>query len=231
MTTGVLYTFRRCPYAIRARLALAATVDAPIPSLLVREVLLRDKPQAMLALSPKGTVPVLALDDGRVIDESLEIMVWALARSEPNSNHLQALQGHEAQALIAENDGPFKAALDRYKYTNRYTGADTIEALREASYERCREFLDRLEARLGEPATQWHLLGAEPGPLDWAVFPFVRQFAAVEPARFDRDFPAVSAWKARQQATPLFRRVMSKLAPWRPGDAPLPFDAAYPPLS
>ncbi|HWV12635.1 MAG TPA: glutathione S-transferase N-terminal domain-containing protein, partial [Sphingobium sp.] len=105
--TAILYSFRRCPYAMRARMALIVS-GQPVE---LREVVLRDKPPAMLSLSPKGTVPVLALPDGAVIDESLDIMRWALRLHDPEG----WLDGDDA-ALIAANDGPFKQHLDRYKY-------------------------------------------------------------------------------------------------------------------
>jgi glutathione S-transferase len=119
----ILYTFRRCPYAMRARLALSsARLDIRL-----REVVLRDKPVAMLEASPKGTVPVLVLPNGEVIDESLDVMRWALAQSNPES--WLSADAAETDALIAQNDGPFKRALDRYKYPNRYEdeGADPVD--------------------------------------------------------------------------------------------------------
>jgi glutathione S-transferase len=108
---AVLYCFRRCPYAMRARMAIAVSgVEVEH-----REIMLRDKPAEMLAASPKGTVPVLVLPDGAVIDESLDIMRWALSQNDPDG-----WLGRIDDGLIAENDGPFKAALDRYKYPHRY---------------------------------------------------------------------------------------------------------------
>ena len=121
MTRPLLYTYRRCPYAMRARLALLASGLKSGVDYEHREVVLRNKPAALLAASPKATVPVLVLPDGRVIDESLDIMSWALAQNDPE----QWLNGTD-HALIAANDGPFKAALDRYKYPNRYN-VDPLE--------------------------------------------------------------------------------------------------------
>ena len=115
MNLPVLYSFRRCPYAMRARLALRV---AGVPYEL-REVALKAKPAAMLALSPKATVPVLQLPDGSVLEESLDIMAWALAQSDPEGWLAQG-SPEEAQALIERNDGPFKHLLDRYKYANRH---------------------------------------------------------------------------------------------------------------
>ncbi|RZJ25863.1 MAG: glutathione S-transferase, partial [Haliea sp.] len=112
----VLYSFRRCPYAMRARLALAVSAQPHE----LREIVLRNKPAAMLSASPKGTVPVLVLPDGQVLDESLDIMRWALGRNDPAQWLSPAGASHGAMdALIAGNDGTFKQHLDRYKYPNR----------------------------------------------------------------------------------------------------------------
>ncbi|MEY4210086.1 MAG: hypothetical protein RLZ92_465, partial [Pseudomonadota bacterium] len=111
----IFYSFRRCPYAMRARLAIASSgvmVE-------LREIELKHKPDAMLIASPKGTVPVLVLEDGLVIDESFDIMRWALQQNDPN-NWLSSLNADEIKQLIAFNDGEFKQALDRYKYADRY---------------------------------------------------------------------------------------------------------------
>ena len=117
----VLYSFRRCPYAMRARMAVAVS-GAEVE---LREVVLRDKPPEMLEASPKGTVPVLLLPDGNVLEESLDIMRWALGRNDPE-NWL----AHVDADLIAANDGPFKQALDRYKYPHRYDSARWVGASR-----------------------------------------------------------------------------------------------------
>ena len=127
----VLYSFRRCPYAMRARLALAVS-GLPLE---LREVTLRSKPPELLAASPKGTVPVLVLPDGEVIDESLDVMLWALRQHDPES----WLEAAEASldgmlALISECDGAFKQHLDRYKYPNRYAGEHADNA--ESDYQR-----------------------------------------------------------------------------------------------
>ncbi len=113
----ILYSFRRCPYAMRARMAIAASGQ----TCALREVVLRNKPPEMIAVSPKGTVPVLVLPDERVIEESLEIMHWALGRNDPQGWLAPLNDDRDAlDAMIAENDGPFKDALDRYKYPTRY---------------------------------------------------------------------------------------------------------------
>ncbi|WHO39022.1 glutathione S-transferase [Sphingobium sp. AP49] len=193
----ILYSFRRCPYAMRARLALLASGQA----VQHREILLRAKPAAMLAASPKGTVPVLILPDGRVIDESLEIMRWALGRHDPEA----WLNGDDA-ALIAINDGPFKRHLDRYKYTERH-GSDPIAHRTEAA-----GLLDALDARLRKQA---QLCGARRGMADMAIFPFVRQFAAVEPEWFAaRPWAALRNWLAGHLGSDLFARAMVRHPLW-----------------
>jgi len=204
LTTPILYTFRRCPYAIRARLAIlvsGVTVEA-------REIELRSKPQAMLDISPKGTVPVLQLADGRVIDESLDIMRWALDINDPQhwlSNDREWLA--EAASLIDDNDGPFKQLLDRYKYPARYQdfapGIGTAHYRNEAGV-----FLRRLSSRL---ARQPFLMGAATSLPDAAIFPFVRQFAQVDKAWFDRAHEGpLAQWLDALVGSPIFVSVMRK---------------------
>lgn len=205
MTEACLYSFRRCPYAMRARMALIISGVA----VKLREVALRDKPAAMLAASPKGTVPVLLLPGGRVIDESLDIMRWALARHDPE----RWLEGDD-QALVARNDGPFKHHLDRYKYASRH-GSDPLEHRSAAM-----EALGELEARLAQGGG-W-LAGDRRTLADVAIFPFVRQFAAVEPDWFVTEpVPLVRDWLDRLTGSPLFARAMTRRRPWREGDAPV----------
>jgi len=205
----LLYSFRRCPYAMRARLALLVSRE-PFE---LREVLLRDKPAAMLAASPKATVPVLVLADGRVIDESLDIMLWALGRNDPE----RWLAGYDA-ALVEAFDTRFKHHLDRYKYPERH-GADPI-AHRDAGV----AMLGLLEARLSDSAC---LCGPQRALSDMAIFPFVRQFAAVDPDGFAaQPIARVQAWLARHIASPLFAQAMLRLAPWKPGDPPIVLNAS-----
>ncbi len=193
MTLPILYSVRRCPYAMRARMAvLVSGIEFEL-----HEVSLRDKPAAMLAASPKGTVPVLVLPDGRVIDQSLDIMRHALGEHDPE----QWLDGGDT-ALIAANDGPFKHHLDRYKYADRH-GVDPIEH-RAAGL----VLLDVLEERLVESA---NLCGERRTLTDIALMPFVRQFAAVDRDWFDAQaLPGVRAWLARHIASDLFVRAMER---------------------
>jgi len=202
--TAILYSFRRCPYAMRARMALLAS-GQPVE---LREVVLRDKPAPMLVLSPKGTVPVLALPDGRVLDESLDIMRWALAQNDPEG----WLAGDDPE-LIAANDGPFKHHLDRYKYATRH-GADPLVHRAEAV-----EWLDKLEVRLERNR---QLCGDRRTLADIALFPFMRQFSATDPDWFAaQPLPRLQAWLAEHVASDVFARAMIRIAVWREGDQPV----------
>jgi glutathione S-transferase len=193
----ILYSFRRCPYAMRARMALLVSGVA----FELREILLRDKPPEMLALSPKGTVPVLVLPDGRVIDESLDVMRWALEQNDPE----RWLDGAD-DALIAANDGPFKAALDRYKYPHRYD-ADPHKHRDSAM-----RHLAVLDAYLAKTPF-FH--GASGGLTDFALFPFVRQYAATDPKWFDQiNLPHLREWLNRMMAGPLFVEAMIRHPLW-----------------
>jgi len=206
-TTPVLYSFRRCPYAIRARMAIArAGVSVEL-----REVLLRDKPAAMLAISPKATVPVLVTAQGQVLDESLEIMRWALAQHDPD-NWLADVSA----TLIETNDGSFKQALDRYKYADRYPqhSVQTYRAQGES-------ILRSLEHDLG---TKDWLCGIRPGFTDIAIFPFIRQFAAVDTNWFNESpYPRLRRWLNHWLHSSLFLDTMGKHPPWEPGQAAVPF--------
>ncbi|WP_341235014.1 glutathione S-transferase [uncultured Sulfitobacter sp.] len=203
--TPVLYSFRRCPYAMRARLAiLAADVEVEL-----REVVLRDKPQAFLDASPSGTVPCLVLPD-QVIDESLDVMIWALSQSDPRGMLNMPEAGWD---LIARCDGPFKHALDRTKYTTRYRDDDPTHHRAEAS-----GFLADLNDQIDV-----HLFD-HPSLADIAIAPFVRQFAFIDKPWFDaQPWPRLQGWLARFLASDAFAQVMVKYPQWRPGDAPTIF--------
>lgn len=211
MAEPVLYSFRRCPYAMRARLALAISGTACE----LREVKLSNKPDALLAASPKGTVPVLVPQDTQVIDESIDIMRWSLSRRDP-----EGWLDRDDKDLIAANDGPFKHDLDRYKYPDRH-GSDSL-----AHRESALGFLGELDDRL---AANGQLVEAKRGLTDAAIFPFVRQFAAV-----DRDWfgalpmPHLREWLSGHLESPLFKAIMVRHQPWAEGDAPVRF---APPLA
>jgi len=197
-----LYTFRRCPYAMRARMALLQAGRA----FEAVEVSLRDKPASLLALSPKATVPVLQLPDGSVIEESWDIMRWALVAPDVQGWWARA-QSPANLDLVQRNDGDFKHHLDRWKYPQRYAG-ETLKP--EAHRDRAMDVLLRpLEARLrGAP----YLGGAMPCATDLAVMPFVRQFAAVERDWFAAlDLPSLQSWLNDWLVHPLFAACMAKL--------------------
>ncbi|MFZ4108940.1 MAG: glutathione S-transferase [Polymorphobacter sp.] len=191
--TPTLYSFRRCPYAIRARMAL---IISGTPFDLV-EVRLSAKPEALLAASPKGTVPVLMLPDGHVIDESLDIMHWALARHDP-ANWLAGID----EPRIATNDGAFKYHLDRTKYPQRHSSDPVVHRAAGLT------ILAGIEAHL---ANRRQLGGDTPGFTDIAVFPFVRQFAAIDPSWFGaQPLRHVQHWLAGHLASPLFTAAMAR---------------------
>ncbi len=191
---------------MRARLALAISGVA----LELREIKLSAKPEAMLEASPKGTVPVLALGDGTVIDESIDIMHWALAQADPE----HWLERNEPE-LIAQCDGSFKHALDRYKYPDRH-GVDWLEHREQGLM-----FLRQLDERL---SGKGQLCGATRGLADAAIMPFVRQFAAVDPDWFAaQPLLHLKPWLEGHLASPLFAAIMQRYAPWSPGDAPVAF--------
>ncbi|MGY2041892.1 glutathione S-transferase [Pseudomonas pergaminensis] len=196
MNEVLLYSFRRCPYAMRARLALRY---AGVPVRIV-EVSLKAKPAEMLALSPKGTVPVLSVE-GEVIDESLAIMQWALARHDPDN---WLLRGDPAVlALIAENDQGFKYHLDRYKYAERYPQFPMEHYRAEGE-----TFLQKLEGLLADRA---YLLADHPSLADMALAPFVRQFAHVDRDWFaSAPYPGLQRWLDAFLQSPLFIGVMAK---------------------
>jgi glutathione S-transferase len=206
VTLPILYSFRRCPYAMRARLALFASGTACE----LREVKLSAKPDALRAASVKATVPVLVLPGGEVIDQSLDIMRWCLGERDPDD-----WLGRDDPALIAINDGQFKRDLDGYKYPGR--GPGDAGAHRDTGL----AFLSQLDARLAGSA---QLCGNVAGIADMAIMPFVRQFAAVDREWFDaQPLPRLKAWLAGHLDSALFTAVMVRYSPWQVGDAPVLF--------
>lgn len=210
MNLPVLYSFRRCPYAMRARLALrSAGLSCEL-----REVVLRDKPQAFLEASPKATVPVLVEPDGTVVEESLDIMHMALGRNDPEG--LLSPDRQAADALVAGCDSDFKHHLDRYKYATRYADADPEDHFRQAA-----GYLGMLDGHLsGAP----YLLGTVPSIADIAIAPFVRQFANNDRAAFDGlGLRHLQRWLDGFLASQAFAAVMTRYAQWQPGDPPVVF--------
>ncbi|MGB0894694.1 MAG: glutathione S-transferase [Parashewanella sp.] len=205
MTQATLYSFRRCPYAIRARLAISA---ANI-TVTLREIELKNKPQVMLDHSPKGTVPVLVINNTAVIDESLQIIFWALETNDPNTllSGLNKEQLSATQKLINTNDNDFKYWLDRYKYADRFP--EQTEAF---YFEQAQTFLVELENKLQQ---QNFLFTEQPTLADIAIFPFIRQFAFVDKAKFDRlSYPKLKQWLNYWLSSELFSSVMNKYQPW-----------------
>jgi len=194
---ALLYSYRRCPYAMRARMALSYAGIA----YQLHDISLKDKPAGLLAVSPKGTVPVLVLPDGRVLEQSLDIMHWALQQHDPSC--WLDIDRDNSQALISENDGAFKQALDKYKYASRFPEQSA------ASYRSQAEvFLCKLEQALQDRP---FLSGAHLSLTDVAIFPFIRQFAAVDANWFAQaTYPKLQAWLQARLESSLFLRVMSK---------------------
>jgi len=215
---AILYSFRRCPYAMRARLALW---QSGVPFEL-REIVLRDKPQPMLDASPKGTVPVLVLDASAktgidkpvVIDESLDIMLWALTQKDPkhwlpaDSNSLD-----NVLAFVERNDNEFKGWLDKYKYFDRFPEHSQQHYRAQGEI-----FLAELESRL---KTSAFLSGEHFGFLDAAIAPFIRQFAHVDLEWFEQcEYERVKQWLNDFKASDLFLAIMKKFPVWQQDDEP-----------
>jgi glutathione S-transferase len=205
----ILYSFRRCPYAMRARLALM--VSNRVCEL--REIVLRDKPQEMLDVSAKGTVPILIDVDGNVLDQSIDIMLWALEQHDPEK-WLIPEQGSVAEmlALIGQFDDKFKYHLDRYKYPERYTGVDSQVHRYEGSL-----YLDKLNAQL---STTKYLFGNNVALADMAIAPFVRQFAHTDKSWFnEQPWLPLQAWLTEFTDSEIYASVMQKYSPWESGNA------------
>jgi glutathione S-transferase len=198
----ILYSFRRCPYAMRARLAVAASgIEVEL-----REILLRDKAAAFLEASPKGTVPVLVSD--RVIEESIEVMDWALTQSDPEG---LLYAGPAARDLVLRCEAEFKGHLDRFKYAVRYEGVDPEEERKLASV-----YLRELDLML---ADRDYLFGDRIGFADIGVAPFVRQFANTDRAWFyAQDWVKLRGWLDRFIESDRFTSIMTKYPKWEDGD-------------
>ena len=212
-TLPILYSFRRCPYAIRARLAIRVSgIQVEL-----REVVLSDKPKEMLAHSPKGTVPVLVLPDQTVIDESRDIMLWALEQNDPDSWLSDDLSiQKETSKLIEENDGVFKTKLDRYKYADRFPEKSAEEHRHGGEV-----FLSQLEDKLSQYK---FLMGNDISLADMAVLPFIRQFAHVDKDWFyQTDYTKLKKWLDFLLSEKLFSDVLKKYPQWHNGDARMLF--------
>lgn len=215
--SAVLYSFRRCPYAMRARLAISYCLPAAYFEL--REVVLRDKPAAMTNISPKATVPVAQMKNGEVLEESLDIMRFALDENKAlKKTLLPESDENDIFDLVVQNDTDFKWALDRYKYADRYEESQAYYR------EKGERFLRQLEDRLD---SHRYLMGDALTLADLAIVPFIRQFAHVDKQWFDTSpYPALVQWLDGWLASGLFQGIMQKYPQWHEGDEPIYFPAA-----
>lgn len=207
MTLPILYSFRRCPYAIRSRLALAYSAQC----IELREVTLKNKPIELIQASAKGTVPVLVLEGHTVLDESLDIIHWALSINDPDGWLISSPEDEiKSQQLISENDTSFKAQLDHYKYAERFPefNAEHYRTLGE-------DFLQKLEYQLSQHK---YLISTQLKLTDIAIFPFIRQFALVDKDWFDQaPYPHLQSWLNEFLHSTLFSQVMIKSPAWQNG--------------
>lgn len=203
---AVLYSFRRCPYAMRARMAVLASEQA----VELRDIELKNKPASMIKASPKATVPVLICSDGTVLEESRDIISWSLETSDPLGWYPQDPDlRDQINALIDENDGPFKSALDRYKYHIRFP-----EKSREDYRAEGEAFLGKLDEKLN---TNTYLLGETATIADVALFPFIRQFANSDRNWFDSaPYPNLRRWLESWTSSQAFLHIMKKRPLWHP---------------
>ena len=212
----VFWSFRRCPYAMRARLAVcSAGIQVEL-----REILLRDKPDAFLKASPKGTVPVVELADGTVIEESRDVMQWALSQNDPDGwLDVQHRDPEGTAAFLDALDGPFKTHLDRYKYASRFDPEAALTHREEGA-----AMLAEFDTKL---AAQPSLSGKKNGLLDSTTLPFVRQFRIADPVWFDvQPWPHLHHWLQTFLASGQFAAVMKKYAVWQEGDVVVTFPEA-----
>ena len=224
MIKQVLYSFRRCPYAIRARWSLL------LSGIVVnyREVDLKNKPTQLLKASPKGTVPVLITSQGQVLDESIEIMKWALSKKNPfdglrySDNYAQK----KIQSLIEQNDFSFKPHLDRFKYSTRYNRSDKNNE-RKLAREVLLEWSNRINKNSLEGQRGW-LVGNTQSLADWAIWPFVRQYKIADPVGFenDKELKPLSKWLYFYISHELYKPLMAKFSPWKPGDIPTEYPSS-----
>ncbi|KLV00893.1 glutathione S-transferase [Photobacterium aphoticum] len=217
-TLPILYSLRRCPYCIRARIALLFARQPVI----LREVKLKNKPPAMLEISTKGTVPIVVLPSGDIIEESLDIMRWALAQNDPDDLLIRAGQSqtsdalHDTLSLIAECDNRFIPALEAFKHSARYHTASE-----EADRMACLPFIEYLESRL---IASPYLMGERPTLADFALLPFIRQFSRVDkPWYRDMAWHHIQQWLTNLYAHPVYGAAMRVYPVWQEGDEPCMF--------
>ena len=212
----VLFSYRRCPYVMRSRMVIAASGI----NVEQREIQFWDKPDEMMSASPKGTVPVLILPNGKVIDESRDIIDWALAQNDPFGWSLEAAQEVDGIALMDECDDEFKIHLDHYKYADRFPD-EAVEVYRQ----RGEVFITKLESLLAKRQEKTSVLalnGSSISVVDIAIFPFVRQFAFVDKDWFEQGgYPLVSSWLKQHLEADYFIKIMKNRPVWQPEFEPL----------
>ena len=207
----ILYSFRRCPYAMRARMAIHISGQRCE----LREVLLRDKPPSMLEYSAKGTVPVLILQDGKVIDESLDVIDWALKLNDPD-NWLRSNQSEKSSELIHTNDNEFKHHLDRYKYSKRYDNEDP-----EFHRKECLKFIESINNELNNSE---YIFDDNISYADIVLLPFIRQFRIADIEWFDSlPYDNLKKWLSSFLGSSLLNSIMKKYDLWKEGDKSIVF--------
>lgn len=207
-TLPVLYSLQHCPYAMRARLGLLMAQQ----QVMLRAIVMKNKPEEMLTISPKGTVPVLLLPNAEVVDESLDIMLWALHENDPedllhkdNPEDLVAML-----VLINRNDREFKPQLEIYKKSKRFRTGNEIE-----ERQKCEVFIAELEQLLADKTRGCNFIGNKPGLIDYALIPFVRQFSRVNKAWFKTaPYPLLQAWLVAHLESRLYSKAMAKYPLW-----------------
>lgn len=206
----ILYSLRQCPYTMRARMGLLLAKQTVI----LREVMMKNKPVEMIAASSKATVPVLVINQSLVIDQSLDIMLWALNQNDPN----KLLHGDQVAMLelINRTDNEFVDALKKYKAASRYHDAE-----KDTHRSDCETYINLLEQRLTQHA---YMMGDSPSLADYAILPFIRQFSRVERQWYRQaPYPLLQRWLTAQYQQPIFAQAMVKYEPWRKADAPVLF--------
>ena len=204
---AILYSLRNCPYAMRARIAILKSQQ----TIMLRDVVLSNKPDEMIAASPKATVPILVLNDGRVIDESLDVMLWALKEADPDNLLHRASNDEnrlaEMLALIHTFDDEFKVFLEKYKCAKRYKESNILDC-RLA----CELYIQELEDRL---SSHLFLISNQESLADIALLPFIRQFARVERQWYlQSPYPSVKQWLKNYLQSSMFTKVMAKYPLW-----------------
>ncbi|MCH2322690.1 MAG: glutathione S-transferase [Hyphomicrobiales bacterium] len=207
----ILYSFRRCPYAMRARMAIHISGQRCE----LREVLLRDKPPSMLEYSAKGTVPVLILQDGKVIDESLDVIDWALNLNDPD-DWQRSKDKEKTKELIKINDGEFKYHLDRYKYSKRYDNEDP-----EFHRKKCLKFIESINNELNNSE---YIFDDNISYADIVLLPFIRQFRIADIEWFDSlPYDNLKKWLSSFLGSSLLNSIMKKYDLWKEGDKSIVF--------